>query len=70
MKPMKTMKIIKPMKTMKTMKPIKTVASGYFADLDDDTDYDFLTSNITKIKQKDIEGRQKCLNLMRSVFFI
>ena len=28
----------------------------YFADLDDDTDYDFMTSNISKIKQKDIEG--------------
>ena len=28
----------------------------YFADLDDDTDYDFMTSNISKIKQKDVEG--------------
>lgn len=28
----------------------------YFADLDDDTNYDFMTSNITKIKQKDVEG--------------
>ena len=28
----------------------------YFADLDDDSNYDFMTSNITKIKQKDIDG--------------
>ena len=28
----------------------------YFADLDDDNNFDFMTSNITKIKQKDVEG--------------
>ena len=28
----------------------------YFADLDDDSNYDFMTSNITKIKQKDVDG--------------